>query len=180
MLWRWCRTHSSHPSHLHNKWERHLTNKWNREQRKGGGVSERDREKEMGHGVVTATARLSAFDLQISSLCHQFREQGKAITLTRGLKQKTAPQCYLTALLIILQWKKRSQIGLISLYIKQESRYKDRGEVRGVLEEQRKWTERIASTISPCSLLYFFFYICTAQVIISNTMYITVLVAGLP
>lgn len=129
MLWRWCRTPGSHPSHLHNKWERHLTNMWNREKRKGGGVSERDREKEMGHGGVSTTAILSAFDLQISNLGHQFREQGRAITMTRGLKQKTAPQCYLTTLLIILQWKKRSQIGLISLYIKQESRYKDRREV---------------------------------------------------
>lgn len=135
----------------------------------------------MGHGGVSATARLSAFDLQISSLCHQFRVQGKAITMTRGLKQKTAPQCQLTALLIILQWKKHSQIGLISLYIKQESRYKDRGEVRGVLEEQWKWTERIALTLSQCSFNVLFFYFAQPRfsINISNIKYSTILVAGL-
>ncbi len=51
----------------------------------------------------------------------------------------------------------RSQIGLISLYIKQESRYKDR---RGGLW---KWTEGTASMLSLSSVLVFFFSLRIAR-----------------
>lgn len=110
-------------------------------------MRERGREKERGHGGVRVTVSLSPFDLQMASLCHQFRAQGRAITVMRGPKERTAPRCYRTALLIIQQWEKRCQIGLISLYIKQESRYKDR---RGGLW---KWTDRTASILSLSSVL---------------------------
>lgn len=116
-------------------------------------MKERDREKERGHGGVRVTVSLSPFDLQMASLCHQFRARGRAITMTRGPKERTAPRCYLTALLIIQQWEKRSQIGLISLYIKQESRYKDR---RGGMW---KCTDRTASILSLFSVLVFIFLI---------------------
>lgn len=116
-------------------------------------MRERGREKERGHGGVRDTVSLSAFDLQMASLCHQFRARGRAITVMRGPKERTAPRCYRTALLIIQQWEKRCQIGLISLYIKQESRYKDR---RGGLW---KWTDSLYFIAFFCPCIYLFIYI---------------------
>ncbi len=95
----------------------------------------------------------------MASLCHQFRARGRAISMTRGPKERTAPRCYLTALLIIQQWEKCSQIGLISLYIKQESRYKDRREGCGM-----DWRNSLYVIALFCPCFFFFFKNCTAKV----------------
>lgn len=124
-------------------------------------MRKRGREKERGHGGVRVTVSVSPIDLQMASLCHQFRARGRAITVMRGPKERTAPRCYRTALLIIQQWEKRSQIGLISLYIKQESRYKDR---RGGLW---KWSDRSILLLSSALVFIYFlsFFYCTHKVV---------------